>query len=147
MAHQSALHIAVLCKRRYYISIWIWIFSADFQQEFEKIQNKDSQVIHAVFWSWCVLGHSFDHFRFSGPYLLLCKYVGMNIFDKAAFTHFTCDSEILRYFWICVCNHGEAKGTSIFACGEQNLTFWMSDAFELYKFMKKRCDQGYNHCI
>lgn len=91
-------------------------FFPDSQQEFEKFHSKDFQVIHAVFWSWWLLGCSFDSFTFSGP----CKYASnVNLFDKAVFTPFTCDSEIPCSFWVCVFNHSEAKETGIFPYVEQ----------------------------
>lgn len=82
--------------------------------------SQDSQGIHAAFWSWCLLGCIFDHFAFSGPYKLLCKYPSnVNVFDKAVFIPLTCDSEIPCSFWVCVFNHSEAKETGVFPSVEQ----------------------------
>lgn len=95
-------------------------FFPDSQQEFEKFHSKDFQVIHAAFWSWCLWGCNFDHFTFSGPYKLLCKYTSnVNVFDKDVFTPFTCDCEIPCSCWVCIFNHSEAKETGIFPCVEQ----------------------------
>lgn len=69
------------------------------------------------------------------------------MFNKAELTHFAWDCEIQFYFWICVHNHSEAKGTSIFPCREQNLTFWKSGAIELHKVKKNCCNQAYKHCV
>lgn len=116
MAHQSALHITVLCKRWHYISVWIWNSFQILNRNLKNFTANSFQVIHAVFWSWWLLGCSFDSFTFSGP----CKYTSnVNLFDKAVFTPFTCDSEIPCSFWVCVFNHSEAKETWIFPCVEQ----------------------------